>query len=130
MFRTRNGGDSWERIESGLPSHFGFPLAVHEKTRTLFAFPLESDEYRMPPGGRFCVYRSRNSGDSWEACDKGLPRGGFHAGVLRSSIACDAQGRVFVGSTAGTVHVSDDLGDTWRTIDGTLPRILSVSVLG
>ena len=99
-------------------------------TRTLFAFPLESDEYRMPPGGRFCVYRSRNSGDSWEACDKGLPRGGFHAGVLRSSIACDAQGRVFVGSTAGTVHVSDDLGDTWRTIDGTLPRILSVSVLG
>jgi len=26
MYRTRNGGEAWERIESGLPSGFGFPV--------------------------------------------------------------------------------------------------------
>ncbi len=127
MFRTRDGGDSWERIESGLPSRFGFPLALHAKTRTLFAFPLESDEHRMPPGGRFAVYRSRDEGSSWEPAGK--PLEGFHAGVLRGAIACDDEGRVYVGSTAGTLHVGENLGESWRAVAGTLPRILSVSVI-
>jgi photosystem II stability/assembly factor-like uncharacterized protein len=127
MFRTRNGGDSWDRIERGLPSHFGFPLAIHARTKTLFAFPLESDEHRMPKGGVFNVYRSRDLGDSWEPCGKGSPN--FHAGVLRGAIACDDEGRVYVGSTAGTLHVGEDLGESWRAVEGVLPRILCVSVI-
>ena len=46
MYRTRDGGDSWERTENGLPSGFGFPIVIDPKTKALFAVPLESDEYR------------------------------------------------------------------------------------
>ena len=36
MFRSRDGGESWQRIENGLPSWFGFPVAIDRRSRTLF----------------------------------------------------------------------------------------------
>ena len=127
MFRTRDGGDHWERIENGLPSSFGFPLVLDARTRTLFAVPLESDEYRMPAEGRFEVYRSRDEGDSWEATSRGLPSP-FYGGVLRHAMAVDhldAAG-VYLGTTAGTVHASFDGGDSWRSLPGVYPRVATV----
>ncbi|MBI1850018.1 MAG: exo-alpha-sialidase [Planctomycetes bacterium] len=129
MFRTRDAGDSWQRIENGLPSRFGFPLAIDRATGALFAVPLESDEHRMPIDGKFRVYRSRDRGDSWESLGRGLPAEGSYMGVLRSAVAVDAiqPCGVYVGTTAGTLHVSSDGGDSWRTLPCTLPRISCVA---
>ncbi|MFO0981950.1 MAG: exo-alpha-sialidase [Planctomycetota bacterium] len=129
MFRTRDGGDHWERIERGLPSGFGFPLAMHANSRTLFAVPLESDEYRIPVDGKFRVYASRDGGDSWQASRAGLPDHAF-MGVLRSAMDVDQldPGGVYVGSTAGSMHCSIDGGDTWSALPGMLPRVLTVAV--
>jgi photosystem II stability/assembly factor-like uncharacterized protein len=127
MYRTTNGGDSWERIESGLPSGFGFPIRRDARTGTLFAFPEESPEYRMPPDRRFQLYRSRSNGDSWERAGSGPPS---YAGVLRGALAVDSLSPcgVYVGSTSGTVHISADAGDTWTVLPYTLPRVLCVEV--
>lgn len=128
MFRTRNGGESWERIETGLPSRFGFPLAQDRKQRALFAVPLESDEYRMPVGGRLRVYRSTNAGDSWHPLERGLPEVAY-TGVLRHSLATDDHDPcgIYVGTTSGTIHASADGGETWRDLPGNFPRILHLS---
>ena len=130
MFRTDDGGDSWHAIESGLPSGFGFPIVMDSRTKALFAFPLESDEYRIPVGGKFCVYRSDNSGESWQPLTRGLPQENAYMGVLRGAMATDSLDPcgVYVGSTSGTVHISSDRGDSWQTLPCTLPRVLSVRV--
>ncbi len=130
MFRTTDGGERWERIENGLSSGFGFPLAIDRATKTLFAVPLESDEYRVPPGGKLRVYRSRDGGDSWQACGAGLPDIGW-TGVLRRAVAADQRdpGGVIFGTTSGSLHASRDLGDSWTTIEATLPRILFVEAI-
>ena len=39
MYRSRDAGDTWERIENGLPSWFGFPVVIDRRTKTLYAFP-------------------------------------------------------------------------------------------
>jgi hypothetical protein len=128
MYRTRDGGDRWERIENGLASWFGFPIAVDPRRKTVFAFPMESDEYRLPVDGKFKVYRSRNGGDSWEAVGRGLPEQPTYAGVLRGAMGVDGldPAGVYVGSTAGRVFVSTDGGDSWEALPCTLPRVLSV----
>ena len=92
--------------------------------------PLESDEYRMPPEGKFRVYRSRDGGDSWEALSKGLPQERAYMGVLRGAMDVDHLDPcgVYLGTTAGSVFVSNDGGDSWVQLPCTLPRVLSVSV--
>jgi hypothetical protein len=129
MYRSRNGGDGWERIENGLPSWFGFPITVHAASRTLFSFPMESDEYRLPVEGKCRIYRSRNGGDSWEAVSAGLPTGPYYGSVLRNALAVDAlePAGVYVGSTSGDMFVSADGGDSWQSLGCRLPRILSVA---
>jgi hypothetical protein len=129
MFRTRDAGEHWERTENGLPSWFGFPIAIDPHTRTLFAFPMESDEYRLPTDGKFRVYRSRDRADSWQPLANGLPNQPTYAGVLRGALTVDGldPAGVYVGSTAGEVFVSPDRGDSWQALPVTLPRILCVN---
>jgi hypothetical protein len=130
VFRTRDGGDSWERIEKGLPSRFGFPIAIDRRTKSLFLAPLEADQYRIPAGGKLRVFRSRDEGDSWEPLGKGLPSEHAYAGVLRSSLVADSLDPcgLYLGTTSGTLHASADGGESWRTLPGLLPRVLTVAV--
>ena len=128
MFRSRDGGESWDSIETGLPSGFGFPLVRDRNTKTLYSFPLESDEYRLPMEGRVRIYRSRDDGDSWEATCAGLPQEHAYEGCLRSAMALDHLDPpgVYVGTTASHVYASADGGDSWTQQPCVLPRILAV----
>ena len=133
VYRTRNGGDSWERIQEGLPneSGFGFPIVRHHASGALFVVPLESDEYRLPVGGDFRVYRSLDDGDSWHESGAGWSPQPAYAGVLRDAMDCDqlGPGGVYYGTSGGTVGYSADGGNTWAELPIRLPRISSVRVL-
>ena len=128
MYRSHDGGDSWQSCEQGLPSGFGFPIAIDRNTKQLFACPLESDEYRMPPDGALRVYRSTDAGDSWMALTNGLPQEHTYVGVLRHAMATDhlEPCGVYLGTTAGSVFISADAGDSWQQLPCALPRILSI----
>lgn len=129
MYRSFDGGDHWSSNESGLPSGFGFPIRMHTASGTLFAAPQESDECRLPVGGAMLVARSTDRGDTWHSASKGLPSENTYGTVLRGAMDVDGEesGGVYVGTTAGTMHISRDLGGTWQTLPVTFPRILHVS---
>lgn len=131
VFRSRNAGDSWERIETGLSSGFGFPIAADPRTGSYFVIPLEKDEYRYCPDGALRVYRTRDGGDSWQALTKGLPQTDAFTGALRDAMAVDGLDPcgVYFGTTSGQLYASADGGDSWRQIPGALPRILSVTAV-
>lgn len=136
VYRSDDGGDNWRVIEQGLPvselsdglrCSFGFPIAHDRASGSLFVVPLESDQYRTPPGGRLAVYRSRDGGQSWQAAAGGLPDG-CYAGVLRGALDADQldPGGVYFGTTSGVVYGSTDLGESWSELTSGLPRIGSV----
>lgn len=126
VFRTSDGGDRWERIESGLPAGFGFPITRDPSTGRLFVVPLEGSEFRSPVGGEFAVYASDDEGGSWYRAG-GWSRPGYD-GVLRDAMAVDGAGGVYAGSSSGRVAWSADSGETWAELIETFPRILSVHV--
>ncbi len=130
MYRSRDGADSWERIEHGLPSSFGFPLAVDRNSGAVYAFPLESDEYRMPPGGRARVYRSADRGDSWTPVDRGLPQEHAYLTVLRRSMVADSRVPcgVYFGTTSGHVFYTVNGGEHWQRLPADFPRIHCLEV--
>jgi len=129
MYRSRDGGESWERNERGLDSGFGFPIVLDAPSRFLFAVPLEADQYRLPVGGALQVVRSTDDGDSWHSASAGLPATHAYGGVLRGAMAVDNldPGGVYLGTTSGTLHVSRDLGESWTNLSAMLPRVLHVS---
>lgn len=129
MFRSGDGAETWERNEQGLDCAFGFPIVLDAASRYLFAVPLESDQHRVPAGGALRVMRSADGGDSWHSASAGLPAADAYGTVLRGAMAVDnlEPGGVYMGTTSGTLHVTDDLGESWTNLPAVLPRILHVS---
>jgi photosystem II stability/assembly factor-like uncharacterized protein len=126
VYRSNDGAETWERIEEGLPAAFGFPIGRNHATGSLFVAPLAADENRIPVDGRLAVYRSQDDGKSWHQSGRGWPEGGQFNGVLRNAMAVDSQGGIAIGTTGGSIFVSDDDGDNWNQISISLPRILAV----
>jgi hypothetical protein len=90
LYRSDDAGDSWHDIARGVPSDFGFCMAVHPRDPdTVFIVPLESDGFRCAPEGKLRVYRTTNGGKRWRPLAKGLPQKNAYETVVRDALAVD-----------------------------------------
>jgi len=130
VYRSRNAGNSWQEIETGLPSNFGFGITVSQ-TGDLFIIPLDSDGIRYTCEGKLRVYRSRDEGDSWEALTEGLPQENAYEVILRDALTSDTTdtGGIYFGTRNGKLYGSDNNGDSWNLIQDSLPGILCVKTV-
>ncbi len=129
VYRSDDRGESWERLEgNGLPSGFGFPLALdHRDADAAFVVPEVGAENRVTCDGRLGVYRTQDGGSSWELLTDGLPQRAWGA-VMRegfSSDRLDPPG-IYLGAQSGSLFVSADAGGSWLEAVAQLPPILSV----
>lgn len=129
VYRSDNGGDSWDSIASGLPTDFGFTMVAHpSKPGVLYTFPIEADGRRYPPDFRCRVYRSTDAGATWEALTNGLPTDDFYPVVLRDAMCADdsAVTGIYFGTRSGDVFGSADEGNSWSLVADHLPDVLCV----
>ena len=108
VYRTRDGGKHWERLslpiatECAIGTPFVTALAVDPDDRNIVWAGVEIDG----------VYRSLDGGDTWAAVRSGMHDLDIHD----MAVAATHPKRLYV-STASAMFVSDNLGDTWRSME-------------
>jgi photosystem II stability/assembly factor-like uncharacterized protein len=129
VYRSDDGGAAWTSIAAGLPSDFGFAMVSHpHRPGVVYNFPIQADEYRIPPDAACRVYRSDDAGGSWTALTEGLPQQRFYPTVLRDAMGVDDAPvpGVYFGTRSGEVFASPDEGEHWQQIAAHLPDVLCV----
>ena len=132
LYRSDDGGENWKDIASGVPSDFGFAMAIHpDDPDCAWIVPLESDGFRCTPEGKLRVYRTRNAGKRWDAMTRGLPQKGAYETVLRDAMAVDSLDPVgvYFGTRNGKLFSSADEGKRWSELADGLPPIVSVKAV-
>jgi hypothetical protein len=129
LYRSDDWGDSWHDIANGVPSDFGFPMAIHpHDPDTVYIVPLQSDGFRCVPEGKLRVYRTQNAGKSWAPLTRGLPQHNAYETVLRDAMAVDSctPAGVYFGTRSGKLYGSRSDGASWQLIADGLPPIVCV----
>src|ERR687887_19913 len=106
VYRSDDRGEAWERLDgNGLPTSFGFPLALHpDNPDVAYVIPEQSQEHHFSAEGRLGVYRTADGGASWELASNGLPDRAWVA-VLREGFAFDDDALYF-GTQNGSIWMS------------------------
>src|SRR5204863_8768822 len=118
MFRSRDSGQSWEKINNGLPALYIRSLAAKSSGGQLFA----GADFIGGAGG---VYRSTDFGDSWVEVNQGVITTDVRA------LAVNASGHIFAGTVeGGGVYRSTDNGESWTPVNNGLNcgSILSLAI--
>lgn len=130
VYRSDDAGRSWTSIADGLPSDFGFPIAIDPADPdAAYVIPMNADVDRVTAEGRVRVFETRDAGATWSAHDDGLPDDAYLT-VLRQAMAFDERSPLglYFGATSGDVFGSADAGATWSVVAGDLAPVLSVRV--
>ena len=131
VYRSDDAGASWTDIADGLPSDFGFPLAIDPgDPDAAYLIPLTADTDRVTPEGRVRVYETRDAGASWTPRGDGLPQEHAYLTVLREAFDWEGEGdalELYFGATSGAVFGSGDAGASWSEAAERLPPVLSIT---
>jgi photosystem II stability/assembly factor-like uncharacterized protein len=130
VFRSDDGGRTWNEVANVTPSVFGFAVAVHpDDGDSAWLVPAQKDERRVPVGARVVVARTRDAGFSWQVLTAGLPQSYAYDITYRHGLDIDGGGdgrRLAFGSTTGSLWITEDGGDQWTCLSTHLPPIYAV----
>jgi hypothetical protein len=128
VFVSRDGARHWQDVPNVPPSVFGFAVAVHpHDPDTAWFVPAIKDECRIPVDAALSVARTRDGGRSFDSLREGLPQQAYDL-VYRHGLAINRDGSLLaMASTTGGLWLSDDHGDSWRTLSLNLPPVYAVT---
>src|SRR5262249_5359531 len=108
VYRSRDGGGQWQRLPVDIAPEcsIGTPFVT--------GLVVDPDDHRRVWAGVEIdgVFRSLDGGDSWTHLKTGLYDPDIHALALAAT-----QPKRVYASTAREVFISDNLGDTWQSLD-------------
>ncbi len=125
--RSNDRGDTWERLDEGLDSHYAWAQAIDPADPDLWYVAVSRTPSAAHSGGDGQARLLRSRGNGWEAVD----RWGDSAELRRMPYALvtlpDQSGRLLAGLRGGTVLITDDAGESWARLPVTLPDVIDLA---
>ena len=127
MFRSDDGGETWQYAWRGVTPRYARPLCVDPRPPygvTVASAPTAFSNFKDEGGAKAMLYRSEDHGATWRSlCD-----------AAHSPSAANFHGLVADPSSPGGVIVGTDTGEVWRVSDRSewtrlasgLPSVLSI----
>ncbi len=127
IFRSTDAGATWTQLKPP-GDDFGFAVVAHPKdANTAWFVPAIKDELRVPRDGALAVTRTRDGGKSWQTFHDGLPQSDAFDLIYRHGLDIDSTGtQLAMGSTTGSLWVSENAGEGWQLVNAHLPPIYAV----
>lgn len=132
LFKTTNGGKTWEKLTAGLPNDgkTGVTDLVMDPSNPNILYAAFYQRLRQPwtfysggPNGG--IFKSTNGGRTWKKLAKGLPEG--ESGRIGLAISrknpnvlmtlFEAKRSVSLDTLGSGVYRSEDGGDTWKYVN-------------
>ena len=127
IFRSSDAGAHWTPLKLPMDD-FGFAVAAHPRDPlTAWFVPAIKDELRVPRDGALAVTRTRDGGETFESLRAGLPQRDAYDLIYRHGLDVDATGtQLAMGSTTGSLWVSEDAGEGWSLVNAHLPPVYAL----
>ena len=125
IWMSLDDAETWQELVDVSPSSFGFAV-VADPTNPLRAWfvPASNDEIRIPVDGAMVVNRTDDGGETFTQLRSGLPQSDAYDLVYRHGMDIAADGKTLaLGSTTGSLWLSDNGGDSFATFSANLPSI-------
>jgi len=124
VFRSRNGGQSWEKVLFINDSTGAIDLVMDPNNpRILYAgtWQVERKPWTLIDGGKGSgLYKSTDGGDSWKRLEGGLPSGVIgRVGVAVSPVNSQRVWTIMehIEEDKGGIYLSEDGGNKWKRIN-------------
>ena len=134
VFRSLDGGNSWQSAKVGLRGLAIRTLLLDENNNTLYAV-TDPGLLRLISDSRMAfenVFRSKDNGDTWQALPSGLKDNGdisiSSPNTLRftnsvNTLLLDEHSNTLYAGTNDGLFRSTDGGDSWKKIDVDVPSV-------
>src|SRR5207244_2176216 len=124
VFRSTNGGQSWDKVLYKDPDTGAIALAFDPNNpQIIYADlwagcqgPWENASWQGPNSG---LFKSTDGGSTWRQLTKGLPTADQSLGRIGFGISASDPQRIYATVDArqgGGIYRSDDAGESWRRI--------------
>ena len=118
-YRSRDCGDSWEKINDGLARRYTLHIAAAPDDADQVLVTVSENARRKSPQ----FYRSTDGGQTWQLV-QGLGEGEEpESMVVAFEWDPASPDDVYAGTDGGQIYHSGDRGETWEQLPVTLPSV-------
>jgi photosystem II stability/assembly factor-like uncharacterized protein len=120
--RSHDRGGHWQHI--GMPRRYTVPFLVSQsQPGRLYTAAAAGPPPSWREGVNAAIYRSDDSGESWQELHSGLPD---RFNVMVGALAENPDGDLYAAA-GRDLYASGDGGDRWRLVAGGLPPVRALS---
>ena len=129
VYRSSDRGDHWSRSGEGLEQRiYMSQIRVHpSRPNVMFTSAASGPPPTWPKGTDSGIFRSDDYGKTWHRLVCGLPEI-ITGGARCTAIDPEDPDAVFYGFSDGTIYMTENGGESFRTIVEGIPHVLSITV--